>query len=61
MQAVIFFSRRRDACGATPKMDAQARLVKAHDPEKWEPVFGQDHADKVLDAKFIVAAGIFID
>jgi hypothetical protein len=52
----MFLSRRRDACGAIAKMDAQARLVKAHDPEKWDPVGGRDHADKALDAKFTVAA-----
>jgi hypothetical protein len=28
MQAVIFFSRRRDACGVSLKMDAQAGFVK---------------------------------
>jgi lysine 2,3-aminomutase len=25
-------------------MDAGGRTVNAHDPEKWEPVFGKDHA-----------------
>jgi hypothetical protein len=28
MQAVIFFSRHRDACGVSLKMDAQAGFVK---------------------------------
>jgi hypothetical protein len=28
MQAVIFFSRRRDVCGVSLKMDVQAGFVK---------------------------------
>ncbi|MEZ5763396.1 MAG: CZB domain-containing protein [Xanthobacteraceae bacterium] len=30
--------RRRMSCGCS------ASLVAEHDPEKWKPVFGQDHA-----------------
>src|SRR5471032_1845954 len=35
---------RRLHAGAVPPLRAAERCRLAHDPEKWEPVFGKDHA-----------------
>ena len=38
--------RRSGLCGAICRSPTKWRASGAHDPEKWRPVFGQDHAQK---------------
>src|SRR6185369_17722626 len=39
--------RRPGRRGVLVRLPAQARAALAHGPEKWAPVFGSDHAQKV--------------
>src|SRR5664279_2671761 len=52
-------ARSRSSPGRTPARMSRrwpnSRSRKPHDPEKWEPVFGKDHAAKERIMKILVA------
>ena len=46
----------RAVLGGVRRLRARHADVLTHDPEKWEPVFGQDHAQKNYAASTFIAA-----